>query len=843
MDTRIVNIHEADKFKLIKTLSPYFIVAAVSLAYLSHYTHYLFVTDVANDEEVMSGAWRIIHGQVIYRDFFEIFAPGNFFLLALIYKLFGYGLIITNKALIVLDVICNILLFQISSMVLKRWYAIIPPLLFLTIGFPSWFIFSHYWTTSVTLLTAIIFLSVYMEKLTSTSKSNNLFLFLSGLFVGLTGIFLQSTGVYTTVILLIVIYLRTKKLHGEFKRILIFGTGIIVPVSGFVLYLLLNNAFTAFIHNQIILLEMYPTTTYFFAKPLMSLYNLVTPIKLIFIISFVGSLILLIFTRDASDTEIIFFAGNIICFLTAWQRLTVGTLGTAYTTTSLSFIFIFYLIILFIRHIKDRHSGLIYKLANLLVHGAFIAIAAASLIIIYKDISNIKTKAFHFLLRDTAYWTYDEKGAEDLIKFHKESKKMLGNDKEVFAYPLASTLYMLLDLNNPTNYDVMLGFGRAASAPADVLKDVTNQLVSTKTKFIITYQWSYRFLLIWSQRNGVVFEPNMLENFIWDNYTDVLHVGLYTLWELRALKPGDTIAITVKGHPELNETATVTNAGYIRGPDRSETKVEGLPLYHVKDLYAKMMSNYGITSNDVGIAPYKEHEFNTSENFMTSPSPFTLSGDCIFWVLNQSICYSVPYTRNNIASISPKTISVTVTGAVRHAGTLTLNDGARLADTFTLTGGHIPSADFSNIVIIRHHKEIRADLLKYVRTKDQAYNPLLRNHDTVYINSVPHRTISVTVTGAVRHAGTLTLNDGARLADTFPATGGLLPVSNLRSITILRKDRLIKADFLQYIRTRNTAYNPPLENNDIVSIPKGNEHPDINDIREAAKALILKGKK
>ncbi|MCL4557338.1 MAG: SLBB domain-containing protein [Deltaproteobacteria bacterium] len=492
----------------------------------------------------MAGAWRMVNGQVIYRDFFEFFAPGNFFLLALVYKLFGYSLVITNKALIVIDVICNILLFQISYMVLRRWYAIVPPLLFLIVGFPSWFILSHYWTTSVTLFAALVWLIMYLERLTEGYRSPAIYLFLSGLFVGLTGIFLQSAGVYTALVLLIVLYLRTKKIPGRVKRILTFGIGISLPVLTFALYLFLNNAFVPFIHTQISLLEMYPSAAYFFSKPLLSLYNILTPVKLMFLTSFVGSLILIAFKRNTSDTEFVFFAGNILFFLDTWHWLTMSNnvLDPSHTTSGMSFVFIMYLVVLFVEYIKNHCSGSMHRLVDVLTHGAFLTVTVIIMVLAYKGMSDIRTKAFHFVLHDTAYWTYDGKGANDLVKFSSDAEKMLGNDKDVFVYPLASTLYTLLGLKNTTDYDIIVSFGQIARAPSEISKDVIHQLVSSKTKFIITYQWSYRFLVIWSQRNGVIFKPNILERFLWDNYHDVLHVGMYTLWELNTLVPKDVLS-------------------------------------------------------------------------------------------------------------------------------------------------------------------------------------------------------------------------------------------------------------------------------------------------------------
>ena len=84
----------------------------------------------------------------------------------------------------------------------------------------------------------------------------------------------------------------------------------------------------------------------------------------------------------------------------------------------------------------------------------------------------------------------------------------------------------------------------------------------------------------------------------------------------------------------------------------------------------------------------------------------------------------------------------------------------------------------------------------------------------------------------MKHTGDFTLREHTRLADTFTLTGGPLPASNLSRIAILRHGRLITTNFLNYIQMKNAADNPLLQNNDIVYVPKGNERPDTDYIKQ-----------
>src|SRR5713226_5882930 len=59
----------------------------LSLAYLYLFRRY---TAMEPDEGIiLQGAQRILGGQVLYRDFFSFFTPGSYYLLVLLFKIFG----------------------------------------------------------------------------------------------------------------------------------------------------------------------------------------------------------------------------------------------------------------------------------------------------------------------------------------------------------------------------------------------------------------------------------------------------------------------------------------------------------------------------------------------------------------------------------------------------------------------------------------------------------------------------------------------------------------------------------------------------------------------------------
>src|ERR1017187_5852447 len=67
-----------------------------SFAYLSLFLRY---TAIEPDEGIiLQGAQRILQGGVLYRDFFSYLTPGSYYLLALLFKVFGSSFAVARMA-------------------------------------------------------------------------------------------------------------------------------------------------------------------------------------------------------------------------------------------------------------------------------------------------------------------------------------------------------------------------------------------------------------------------------------------------------------------------------------------------------------------------------------------------------------------------------------------------------------------------------------------------------------------------------------------------------------------------------------------------------------------------
>ncbi len=836
--------------KHLKRFLPYLIVALVSYLYLSLYSHYLFATNPGNDEGLMSGAWRIMHGQMIYRDFFQVFFPGDFYLMAWLYRLFGFGIVVSNYIIIIMSCIISVLLYHISRLVIKRWYAVLAPLLFLTFGYTEWFTLNYYIPSTITLLLALIVLDRFMH----TDKS--LYLYLAGLLAGLTMLILQSTGVYMIVILTPLIYftyvpgtagrdqqsVRRQRLYASLK----FLSGAAVPCVLMLVFLAANGAFLPFLRDQYTLFVLYPKINLFYMKPVASLRYIVEPLKLLFIFTLAASLFLLFTKRYHLPEELLLCIGNIILFLNVPHHIMLVIPGTTYINMGLSIVFSVYILWRLEELLKRISWEPIFRIIRRLFSIAAFAGIGAVCVLMFQNMRLIDTQAYHFKLMHEHLWSFDRYGASTLVDFISKADRIIGSDRNVLAYPFAPLLYSVMNIENPTGYDSIPSFGVKYGAPRFMLADIVNKLKASHNKYIIIHNWSYSTLMRLYKMNNMKFHPNVLEKFILEHYQSVLTIGNFSLLKFTTSARASFVEVLLIGAVKSTGVFTLL-------ADNNKTTPTLLDLLK----YAGVVRQRADFSNIIIIRNGEERIVDLTKYFQTGDQRYNprLYDHTVIYVpgntapldskrnmkliedflkidFQQSSHILMNSNGIHSGNIVQKTISVTIAGDVQHAGSFTLDKGARLANAFTMTGRHLQTADYSKIVILRHDHLIKANLLRYVRTKNHVYNPILHDNDFIYFPVVRYKTISIIIIGAVKHTGDFTLREHTRLADTFTLTGGPLPASNLSRIAILRHGRLITTNFLNYIQMKNAADNPLLQNNDIVYVPKGNERPDTDYIKQ-----------
>ena len=157
-----------------------------SLAYLWFFRSY---TVIEPDEGILvQGAQRILNGEVLYRDFFSFFTPGSYYLLALVFKLFGSSLLVARTVLVFFGAIYSAFTYVIARRVCSQRSSFFAAAVVLATALPYRFLVLHNWDSTLWACFALYC------GLRSIEKQNWGWSFATGSFAALTFVFEQSKG-------------------------------------------------------------------------------------------------------------------------------------------------------------------------------------------------------------------------------------------------------------------------------------------------------------------------------------------------------------------------------------------------------------------------------------------------------------------------------------------------------------------------------------------------------------------------------------------------------------------------------------------------------------------------
>jgi protein involved in polysaccharide export with SLBB domain len=119
---------------------------------------------------------------------------------------------------------------------------------------------------------------------------------------------------------------------------------------------------------------------------------------------------------------------------------------------------------------------------------------------------------------------------------------------------------------------------------------------------------------------------------------------------------------------------------------------------------------------------------------------------------------------------SIRSIQVTVIGAVKKPGTITLPSIATLFNALYASGGPMDNGSFRNISLVRNNKVIAtADLYDFILKGDQSSNLALRDNDVIRI---PFAQKQVSLDGELNRKGIFEVKDSESLNDALEFAGG-----------------------------------------------------------------------
>jgi hypothetical protein len=142
---------------------------------------------LGGDEQVFwMNALRLLHGELMYRDFFEFTPPGTDLVYLSAFELLGARVWVPNVVGLVLGIALCWLCFHIARLIMKPAPAALAAALFLVLHFGKWLDATHHWFSLAAVLAA---LAVLMQG-TSAAR-----ILISGALLGLASFFTQTRGI------------------------------------------------------------------------------------------------------------------------------------------------------------------------------------------------------------------------------------------------------------------------------------------------------------------------------------------------------------------------------------------------------------------------------------------------------------------------------------------------------------------------------------------------------------------------------------------------------------------------------------------------------------------------
>ncbi len=174
---------------------------------------------------VLGDAQGIIQGKVLYRDISTVYAPGQFYLLAWLFDIFGENILVAHVMWLSVRFVGLIILFYLCRRIMPDLFVFLVCLLYTFVSGPWFKVFFSFFNIPVVL--SLIHYSDRREKK---------WLVAAGLFCGLGIIFRQDTGLFMLVLgLLTILLAEGRNLQHNFLRVLKSAGYFVVPAAALIL--------------------------------------------------------------------------------------------------------------------------------------------------------------------------------------------------------------------------------------------------------------------------------------------------------------------------------------------------------------------------------------------------------------------------------------------------------------------------------------------------------------------------------------------------------------------------------------------------------------------------------
>ena len=215
------------------------ILAAAALRYWLLYFNRS--TNLLDEGSQAAQALRIMHGELIYRDFFTVVTPGSYYTVAWLFQIFGTNLMVMRWAVLVLGL--GILITTLlAARHVMTWPFAAAAALMTTVG--GWFLVAPNFYSWEAAFFALVALVCYLR---SIERPGSAWLIWAGVATGIAVMVKQNVGAYTAAALFLAIWLSRlfeskHEVRDRINRSMRFIGGLCVPMVPTLLWLAIAGA-------------------------------------------------------------------------------------------------------------------------------------------------------------------------------------------------------------------------------------------------------------------------------------------------------------------------------------------------------------------------------------------------------------------------------------------------------------------------------------------------------------------------------------------------------------------------------------------------------------------------
>jgi hypothetical protein len=196
---------------------------------------------------ILIGAERILHGEIPYRDFFSQYTPGQYYILALIFKIFGISVLVERIYDIALKSLLSISIFLIINLLSSYRYALIGWAFSLIwgghINFPAYPVYP-----------AILFINMCIYSILLYLRQKRIFyIHLSAIFIVFSGLFRHDMGGMAFIMITLILFIiRYTDERPSYTFLIHFVITTLIVTLPFIIYFALKSDIKAIVDHLII---------------------------------------------------------------------------------------------------------------------------------------------------------------------------------------------------------------------------------------------------------------------------------------------------------------------------------------------------------------------------------------------------------------------------------------------------------------------------------------------------------------------------------------------------------------------------------------------------------------